>query len=106
MLTLDQLQRRGWSLVNRYALCKEDVEFIDHILLHCAKARILWLLVFSLFDIPWVISTSGRDTLLGWQVSFVRKERRKAWRVASFFGLYRKKEIKECLKMRRRQIKG
>ena len=41
VLTLDQLQRRGWKLVNRCALCKEEVESIDHILLHCGKARIL-----------------------------------------------------------------
>ena len=56
LLTLDQLQRRGLLLVNRCAPCKEELKFIDHILLYCDKARVLWLLVFSLFGIQWVIS--------------------------------------------------
>ena len=82
VLTLDQFQRRGWSLVNRCTLCKEESESIDYILLHCAKARILWLLVLSLFGIPWVIFASVWDTLLVWQGSFVERSSRKAWRVA------------------------
>ena len=82
VLTLDQLQRRGWLLVNTCALCKEKLESIDHIFLHCAMARIIWSLVFSLFGIPWVISASVWDTLLGWQGSFVGRKRTKAWRAA------------------------
>ena len=42
VLTIDQLQKRGWSLVNRCFLCKEEEESIDHTLLHCLKVRILW----------------------------------------------------------------
>ena len=41
-LTLDQLQKRGWTLANRCALCKAELETIDNILLHCDKARLLW----------------------------------------------------------------
>ena len=37
VLTLDQLQKRGWSLVNRCCLCLAHEESIDHILLHCGK---------------------------------------------------------------------
>ena len=51
ILTLDQLQRRGWILANRCALCKEELESIDHILLHCDKAKLLWQLVFSIFGV-------------------------------------------------------
>ena len=51
VLTLDQLQRKGWTLVNRCVLCKKKSESIDHILLHCDKARVLWQLVFSFFGI-------------------------------------------------------
>ena len=70
-LTLDQLQRRGWSFANKCFLCYTHKESIDHILLHCNKARVLWQLLFSLFGIPWVIHSSIRDTLLGWHGSFV-----------------------------------
>ena len=42
VLTLDQLQRREWKLANRCALCKEELESIDRMLLHCDKAMLLW----------------------------------------------------------------
>lgn len=34
VLTLDRLQRRGWSLLNWCFIRKEDEELVDHILLH------------------------------------------------------------------------
>ncbi|RVW29563.1 tRNA uridine 5-carboxymethylaminomethyl modification enzyme MnmG [Vitis vinifera] len=40
--TLDQLQRRGWILANRCFLGHIEEESIDHILLHCDKARMSW----------------------------------------------------------------
>ncbi|KAL6322010.1 hypothetical protein AAG906_003151 [Vitis piasezkii] len=63
-LTLDQLQRRGWSLANCCFLCLSHEEFIDHILLHCDKARVLWELLFSLFRVFWVMQSTVRETLL------------------------------------------
>ena len=80
--TLDQLQRRGWMLTNRYALCKRELESIDHILFHCDKARILWQLVFTIFGILWVLFESIKETLLGWHDSFVYRRRIAAWRAA------------------------
>ena len=41
-LTLDQLKKRGWSLLNRCYLCGAAKESINHLLIHCTKARILW----------------------------------------------------------------
>ena len=82
VLTLDQFQRIGWKLANRCALCKKGMDSIDHILLHCGKARILWQLVFSIFGVRWVLSKAIRETLLVWHRSFVDKRRIKAWRVA------------------------
>ncbi|RVW43275.1 hypothetical protein CK203_105927 [Vitis vinifera] len=32
------------------ALCKRESESIDHIILHCDEARLLWQLVFSIFE--------------------------------------------------------
>ncbi|RVW19481.1 hypothetical protein CK203_114085 [Vitis vinifera] len=39
VLTQDHLKRRGWSLANRCFLCCDDEETINHILIHCPKAR-------------------------------------------------------------------
>ena len=34
-LTLDLVQKRGWSLANRCFMCLENEETINHLLLHC-----------------------------------------------------------------------
>ena len=41
VLTLDQLKKRGRSLVNRCFLCAEGEEMVNHLLIHCSKAKIL-----------------------------------------------------------------
>ncbi|KAL6342504.1 hypothetical protein AAG906_012100 [Vitis piasezkii] len=82
ILTLDQLQRRGYSLANRCFLCLAEVETVDHLLLHCVMTRTLWNLLFSLFGVEWVLSGTVKDTLLGWHGAFVGKIRKKAWQMA------------------------
>ena len=34
--------------------------------MHCARARVLWQLVFFLFGMTWVMSSLVKETLLGW----------------------------------------
>ena len=63
VLTQDQLKRRGWILANRCSLCCAEEETINHILVHCSKAKVLWDLVFSLFGVNWVLPFTVRDTL-------------------------------------------
>ncbi|RVW60639.1 hypothetical protein CK203_048902 [Vitis vinifera] len=88
-------QKRGWILANRCFLCCDEEETINHILIHCPKARVLWNLVFSLFGVNWVLPLTVRDTLLGWSASFVDKKRGKTWRqlLSLYFGRFGKKEI-------------
>lgn len=49
------LKKRGRILANRCFLCCEEEETIDHILIHCTRARVLWELLFVLFGVAWVI---------------------------------------------------
>ena len=79
-LTLNQIQKRGWALVNRCYLCHSNEESINHLLLHCVKTRALWEMLFSLFGVLWVVPFSVRETLLSWNGSFVGKKRKKVWR--------------------------
>ena len=49
VLTMDLIQRRGWSLVNRCFLSKEDEELVNRILLHLSKLDCyrVWCYPFS-----------------------------------------------------------
>ena len=67
VLTSDNLQKKGQSLVNRCFMCKWEGKSIDHILR---------------YNVDWVISSLVKDTLLSWHDSFVWIKRKKVWKVA------------------------
>ena len=69
------------SLVNRCFMRKQE-ESIDHLLLYCAIAGLLWQLVFSLFGLQWVMCSSVRMMLLSWNGAQIGKEWQKAWLTA------------------------
>ena len=75
---MGNLKRRGWTLVDRCFMCKDEEESIEHIVFHCPKARILWQLVFLLFGTAWMLSFSARSTLLSWNGCSVRKKQKNA----------------------------
>ena len=82
MLTLDQLKRRGITLVNRCFLCKEEEETIDHLLVHCSRAKMLWNLFLAIMDYNWVFPLTVRQTLFAWQGANVGKKRKRVWMAA------------------------
>ena len=49
----------------------EYEESVDHLHRYCAKMRLLWELLFSMFGITSVFSGLLRDTLLSWRGFFV-----------------------------------
>ena len=64
VLTLDQLKKRGRSIANRCYLCEEEEETLNHLLVHCPKARMLWDLILAIVGIGWVFPFSVRQVLL------------------------------------------
>ena len=82
VLTLDQLKRRGISLVNRCCLCEENEETIDHLLIHCSRAKILWDILLAITDFNWVFPRLVRQLLLAWQSVSVGKKRKRVWMAA------------------------
>ena len=82
MLTLDQLKRLGRALANRCFLCEEDEEDINHLLLHCKKARMLWDLLLSIVGTSWVAPDSVIQMLLSWQGAPVGKKSKNIWNAA------------------------
>ena len=85
VLTLDRLQKRGWQLPNCCFLCGSDEENVNHLLIHCTVARVLWRIVLSLFGAQWVFPESVKEVVLSWKGSFVGKKREKIWRSIQLF---------------------
>ena len=63
-------------------MCEEDEETIDHLLIHCKCAKMLWDLFLSIVGISWVFPHSVLHTLLAWQGAAVGKKRKKIWLAA------------------------
>jgi hypothetical protein len=63
ILTVDNLRKRGLIVVDWCSMCKRSGESIDHLLLHCDVARALWSVLFSLFDVTWVMNGRVIDLL-------------------------------------------
>ena len=78
-LTLDQLKCRGMTFANRCFLCEEDEETIDHLLIHCKSAKMLWNLFLSIVGTRWVFPRSVLHILLAWQGAAVGKKHKKIW---------------------------
>ena len=72
----------GSTSKERMDFCKRYEESIDHILLHCEEARTLWALLYSMFTVQWVLPATVKETLLGWNGSFVGKKRKGVWRAS------------------------
>ena len=49
-------------------------------ILNSTKTRVLWDLAFSLFSVSWVMPTSISDSFLGWEGSFLAKDRQRVWK--------------------------
>ena len=82
---------RCWTLANRCFFCLAEEESTNHILIHCTKTRVLWELSFALFGVTWVLPCSVRETLLGRYGSFVGKKRKKAWKLAPLWAVWKER---------------
>ena len=104
VLMFDQRKRRGRVLANRCFLCEEEGETIEHLLVHCPKAKMLWVLLLDIVGVSWVFPfLLGKLYSLGnWHDSFVGKRCKKVWMVAPLclFWIVCGERNKLCLMMR------
>jgi hypothetical protein len=63
-------------------MCKRSGESIDHLLLHCDVACALWSVLFSLFDVTWVMNGGVIDLLACWKGQRDNKMVLEVWRMA------------------------
>jgi len=52
-------------------MCKKHGESVDHLLLHCDVARIVWNSFYRLFGVDWVMPSSVVDLLSAWALCWV-----------------------------------
>jgi hypothetical protein len=82
ILTVDNLRKRGLIVVDWCSMCKRSGESVDHLLLHCDVARALWSVLFSLFDVTWVMNDRVIDLLACWKGQRGNKMVLEVWRMA------------------------
>jgi hypothetical protein len=81
ILTVDNLKRRGFQLINRYCLCKKDEEIINHLLLHCEFSVDIWHLVLISFGVSWVTPGNVSQLLQCWKFFRHGHPREAIWKV-------------------------
>ena len=67
ILTLDNLTKRGMSLVNWCCMCQSNGELVDLLLLHCDVAYALWGFALQIFGIQWVMLSNVDTLLFSWK---------------------------------------
>ena len=65
-LTCDNLMKCGYVMAGWCCMCKDDMETVDHLFLHCGVAREVWNYVLRSFGIEWVLSKRVIELLFGW----------------------------------------
>ena len=63
-------------------LCEENEETIDHLLIHCSRAKMLLDLLLAITEANWVFPRTVRQLLLAWQSASVGKKRKRVWMAA------------------------
>jgi hypothetical protein len=69
-------------VVDWCSMCKRSGASINHLLLHCDVARALWIVLFSLYDVNWVMYGRVIDPLDCWKGQECNKMVMEVWRMA------------------------
>ena len=66
ILTQDNLRKKNMVVINRCGMCKRDEDTVDHLLLHCECAQLLWNTFFNRFDLAWSMPSEVANLLQYW----------------------------------------
>jgi hypothetical protein len=63
---VDNLRKKLIIIVDRCCLCKRDEKSVDHLLLPCDVASVMWNNIFIRFGMSWVISRRVTNLFACW----------------------------------------
>jgi hypothetical protein len=64
IVTLDNLRRRNFVVVEWCCMCQKSEESVDHLLIHCEVSRELWSSIFNLFGVDWAMPRWVKNLLV------------------------------------------
>lgn len=67
ILTLENLMKRGHTTANRCFLCKNALEYFNHLLLSCPIVHKLWSMILGLLGTSWVMAGNVCAELIAWE---------------------------------------
>jgi hypothetical protein len=82
ILTLNNLIKRHVIVMDWCCMCKKSEKTIDHLLLHCEVARVLWVSIYHLFCLEWAMPQRVVELLASWRNKFESCLNLEAWRLA------------------------
>ena len=82
ILTCDNLMCRGYSLTSWCCICGCNGETVNHLMLHCPVAAVLWNFVLRTFGVKWVSSGCVMGMLFGWR-NWFGKHSSKVWNLVT-----------------------
>lgn len=81
-------------MVNDCPLCSANEDTVDHLLLNCRVAQVLWRSILSWFKYRWVLRRSIRDLVEAWHLQSLSIRGRVMWTsFLRFCGFFGKREI-------------
>jgi hypothetical protein len=97
ILTHYNFRRRHIVVVEWCCMCKKNGESIDHLLLHCYVARVVWSSFYSLFQVEWVMPRRVLDLFSGWGTLLGRGHVTRLWKripLCVMWGLWRERNAR------------
>ncbi|XP_074318442.1 uncharacterized protein LOC141655253 [Silene latifolia] len=88
LATVDKIAARGFSIANRFILCKEAQETHSHIFLQCSFSRHLWTGILTWLGLPHRAFDLTKELL--W---CIEKKHIRHWKNGWFISLYRSRAV-------------
>ena len=89
ILSMDQLRRRDFIVVNGCPFCLQDKETATHLLVHCNYAHTVWVSILRMFDMCWVMPCSIKEFFEQWVFRGKSVRGHILWRLSLYAGLWK-----------------